>query len=125
MDPLSLRAGDQDREIVLGLLRQGVHEGRLTTEELTVRQDAVARARTFGDLDDLVSDLPVPPPSQQLTRRPTPGGWPDDALRLQGGMSSDKRVGRWIMPEFIEISGGMGTLKLDCLQAICDHQVVN
>ncbi|MFX4270787.1 DUF1707 SHOCT-like domain-containing protein [Propionibacteriaceae bacterium Y1685] len=125
MDPMSMRAGDQDRATVLGLLRQGVTEGRLGLDELAVREEAVSRARTFGDLDAIVADLPVPPPSQQLTPVRPPGAWPEDAMRLQGGMSSDKRVGRWIMPEYIEISGGMGTVKLDCLQAICDHQVVH
>jgi hypothetical protein len=67
----SLRASDSDRERVADRLRHATSEGRLTADELEERLDALYAARTYGELDALVADLPVPrsqgPPA--VTRR--------------------------------------------------------
>jgi hypothetical protein len=52
-----LRASDQDRDLVNDALATAYAEGRLTAEELDERTDAVARARTLGELPPLVDDL--------------------------------------------------------------------
>ncbi|MDP2772050.1 MAG: DUF1707 domain-containing protein, partial [Nocardioides sp.] len=52
-----LRASDQDREIVHGLLAAAYADGRLDREELDERSDRVAAARVLGDLPPIVSDL--------------------------------------------------------------------
>jgi Flp pilus assembly protein TadB len=54
----SLRASDSDREHVADRLRQAAAEGRLVAEELEQRMATALRARTYGELDDVVSDLP-------------------------------------------------------------------
>ncbi len=56
-DP-SLRASDAEREEVAAVLRQSLAEGRLSMLEFDERLDAVYRARTYGDLDALLTDLP-------------------------------------------------------------------
>ena len=54
----TLRASDADREGVAERLRKAATEGRLTTQELDERLAAAFRARTYGELDPLVGDLP-------------------------------------------------------------------
>jgi hypothetical protein len=56
----ALRASDGDRERVVERLRHATGEGRLLAEELEERLGAAFSARTYGELDVLVSDLPAP-----------------------------------------------------------------
>jgi hypothetical protein len=44
-------------------------EGRLLAEELEERLEAVFAARTYGELDAVVADLPTPRPRRQPARR--------------------------------------------------------
>jgi Domain of unknown function (DUF1707) len=69
----TLRASDADREQFAERLRQATGEGRLVAEELEERLEAVFAARTYGELDPLVADLPG-----QTVRRagaPRPAPW--------------------------------------------------
>jgi hypothetical protein len=59
----SLRASDADREAVAERLRHAAVEGRLEPDELEERLHAALRARTYGDLRRLLSDLPAKPPA--------------------------------------------------------------
>ena len=54
-----LRAADADREQVAERLRRAAAEGRLLTEELEERLGAALSAKTYGELDAIVSDLPT------------------------------------------------------------------
>jgi Flp pilus assembly protein TadB len=54
----TFRASDSDREQVAERLRKAAAEGRLLAEELEQRLGAALRARTYGELDALVDDLP-------------------------------------------------------------------
>ena len=54
----SLRASDADRDAVIDRLREAAGEGRLEPDELEQRIDGALRARTYGDLAGLVTDLP-------------------------------------------------------------------
>jgi hypothetical protein len=53
-----MRASDADRERVAERLRQAATEGRLLTEELEQRLEAALSARTYGQLNAVVADLP-------------------------------------------------------------------
>ena len=55
----SLRASDADREQVAGRLRHAMAEGRLREDELEERLEALHGARTYGELDALLLDIPV------------------------------------------------------------------
>ncbi len=55
-----MRASDAERERVAEVLRDAVAEGRLDMEEFDQRLDAVYKARTHGELEPLVRDLPAP-----------------------------------------------------------------
>jgi hypothetical protein len=55
-----MRASDAERERVAEVLREAVAEGRLQMEEFEQRLDATYKARTHGELEPLVRDLPAP-----------------------------------------------------------------
>ena len=74
-----MRAADADRERAADRLRNASAEGRLLTEELEERLEAVFAARTYGDLEAVTKDLPREP-SQQRRRAPLPIPWPVAAL---------------------------------------------
>jgi Domain of unknown function (DUF1707) len=66
----TMRAADADRERVAAMLRDNFEAGRLTLEEFQERIERVYAARTFGELDQEMVDLPTehhptqqPPPS--------------------------------------------------------------
>ncbi|MEU0831752.1 DUF1707 SHOCT-like domain-containing protein [Streptomyces sp. NPDC056231] len=55
-----MRASDTERERVAEVLRDAVAEGRLQMQEFEQRLDAAYKARTHGELELLVRDLPAP-----------------------------------------------------------------
>lgn len=72
-DP-TIRASDADRDRAAALLREHHAAGRLTPEEFSERLDKTFAARTLGDIDGLLRDLPSVDlyrlPDAELTRLP-------------------------------------------------------
>jgi hypothetical protein len=62
VDAPDLRAGDEDRDRTITLIREAYAEGRLDTEEFQFRMTTAQQSRTYGELAALVSDLPVAAP---------------------------------------------------------------
>lgn len=56
---VDMRAADRDRERVVAALREQTAEGRLTLEEFDQRMSAAYQAKTWGELGELTTDLPV------------------------------------------------------------------
>jgi len=54
-------AADADRDRVAGLLNTAYTEGRLSKDEYDARLDSALSARTYADLDQVATDLPVAP----------------------------------------------------------------
>lgn len=54
-----LRASDADRERTVDLLREHHAVGRITAEEYNERLNKVFAAKTLGELDELLADLPA------------------------------------------------------------------
>jgi len=85
-DP-NIRASDADRDRAAALLREHHAAGRLTPEEFTDRLDKTFEAKTIGEIDGLLRDLPpidlyrlpdaelTRQPRQAQPRRPHPGAW--------------------------------------------------
>jgi len=78
-----IRASDADRDRTVAALREHLAAGRLTLEEFDERMDKACAAKTLGELDSLMADLPETDPGQlpyapadrsaagpPLTRRP-------------------------------------------------------
>jgi hypothetical protein len=59
-NPGSMRASDDDRWRVQSVLNDAFAEGRLSQQEWDERVSQLASAATYGELDRLTADLPVP-----------------------------------------------------------------
>jgi hypothetical protein len=55
----TMRAADADRDRVAGILSTAYSEGRLSRDEYEARLQSALSARTYADLDHLVTDLPA------------------------------------------------------------------
>ncbi|WP_168712552.1 DUF1707 domain-containing protein [Streptomyces sp. A0958] len=100
-----MRASDAERERIAEILREAVAEGRLEMEEFDQRLDRAYKARTHGELEPLVRDLPragsssapaaVQPRSGSAARWPERIGRPatsGGAFAFWGGF---RRRGNW------------------------------
>lgn len=65
-----MRAGDSDRQAVADKLKQALDEGRLDLGEYDERLQRTYAAKTYGDLNGLLDDLPAAPPATQATTQP-------------------------------------------------------
>jgi DUF1707 SHOCT-like domain len=114
-DP-SIRAGDNDRDRVAEQLREHYAAGRLSDPELKERIDATYAAKTFGDLNPLLADLPalpalstptVPRPSAGPAGRPSAGrvGRPPASQAWRSGRSVALRAGwaAWVTAVTINV----------------------
>lgn len=67
----TIRAADADRDRVAGILGTAYSEGRLSKDEYDARLEAGMAARTYADLDQVLTDLPVrapmPAPAEPAT----------------------------------------------------------
>jgi uncharacterized membrane protein YccC len=77
--PTAMRASDADRDAVLSDLSEHFQVGRLTAAELDERTGLALTARTWGELGELVADLPAaraaspaqPPASSPARAKPS------------------------------------------------------
>jgi hypothetical protein len=60
--PETLRASEDEREHTAALLREHCQQGRLSIDELAERLGVAFAARTHGELDALLGDLPAQGP---------------------------------------------------------------
>ena len=76
MEP-GLRASDAERESIVGQLREHGAAGRLDVDELEQRIGAAYAARTHGELQELLADLPARRPARSAAV-PRRRHWPGD-----------------------------------------------
>ncbi|MBO0823073.1 MAG: DUF1707 domain-containing protein [Actinobacteria bacterium] len=91
-DDPNIRASDADRDRAAALLREHHAVGRLTSEEFDERLDQALAAKTVGEIDSLLRDLPTIDlyrlPHADLSRQPSPHRPParrSDAWRAAWG----------------------------------------
>ena len=101
----SMRASDADRERTATLLREHHAEGRLTGEEFHERLDAAYAAKTLGDLDALLVDLPAIDlyrlPSAGLRPAPLHGLSVVEALASRWGVESLGNAGKTVWVDLL------------------------
>jgi hypothetical protein len=115
-----LRAADADREAIADRLRVAAGEGRIDLAELDERLDRAYTAKTYGELEVLVADLPRQPPSMS---HPGTGAEPE-TLVLKTTAPNIKQSGRWIVPQRITAESTTGFITIDFTRASCAHPEV-
>ena len=107
-----LRASHDDRDRVVELLRVSAGDGRLSAEELDERLELAMTARTYGELAQLVSDLPAEGSVASLAPRAK------DVVRIDTRSGQVRRVDRWVVPQRMEVRVTSGQVLLDFTQAV-------
>ncbi|MEU9314671.1 DUF1707 domain-containing protein [Streptomyces sp. NPDC048295] len=120
MEPAGIRASDADRDRIADILREAMAEGRLTADEHAERVDAVYRAKTVGELEPLVRDLPAP---GGAARTAAPGvhgqeGPTGPAENLVAIFSSSTRKGRWRVGGRTNAFALFGSVEVDLTEAL-------
>ncbi|MFJ7332199.1 DUF1707 domain-containing protein [Streptomyces sp. NPDC101116] len=126
-----LRASDAERDRIADLLHDALAEGRLTADEHAERVEGVLRAKTVGELEVFVRDLPAAhrqgagPVHPAAPRRPSAGAIPiDPDDNVVAVFSSAVRKGRWRAGRRIHAYAIFGSVEIDLSEALFDHQQV-
>src|SRR5262249_42978278 len=80
------------------------------------RVDAVLRAKTYGEVEPYLADLPIAVAPARPPQR--------EVVELRSVASSIRRRGRWPVPRRLIVSSKAGSVKLDFAEAIIEHPVV-
>lgn len=116
-----MRVSDADRERAAQQLQKAFAEGRLNPLELDERLGLVFGSKTYGDLTELLSDLPgagafvpavVPAP-------------PTEEVVLESKTGDVSRSGDWLVPQRLRIVSKYGNAVLDLSRASVAHPVVD
>ncbi|MFL6145816.1 MAG: DUF1707 domain-containing protein [Labedaea sp.] len=124
-EPHELRASNADRERVANVLNNAMAEGRLTVGELEERLDQVYAAKTVGELQPLIRDLPVPhagpgpapAPAQARAVYDERIGGRGTSTAAVAVMSGTERRGPWTIPPTFNAFALMGGVELDLTEA--------
>jgi len=111
--PRDLRASDVDRERVVALLAEAAADGRITLEEHAHRVQRAYTARTLGDLAGLTDDLALP--GAQPLRL-------DNSRAVTAFFTTERRGGRWVVPERLVVTAIGGQVVLDLREALLQGQ---
>lgn len=121
-----LRASDADRDRVADILRDALAEGRLTADEHAERVEGVLAAKTVGELEVFVKDLPAAHPTRTTAPpRPTESGLPAEPdENIVAVFSSATRRGRWRAGRRLHAYAVFGSVEIDLSEALFEYQQV-
>jgi hypothetical protein len=111
-----MRASDADREQTVEHLRVACSDGRITFEELAERIELAYAARTTGELEVVMRDLPSAPTASGAER--------DDKEWAVAVMGGSERRGRWRPASKTIAVAVMGGVELDLREATIDQPTV-
>ncbi|NUK33550.1 DUF1707 and DUF2154 domain-containing protein [Streptomyces lunaelactis] len=115
----AIRASDADRDRIADILRDALAEGRLDPEEHSERIDAVYRAKTVGELEPLVRDLPATTGHADATAYAYGPEQPSGpAENLVAVFSSSTRKGRWRVGGRTNACSIFGSIEIDLTEAL-------
>jgi len=126
VEPADVRIGDRDRQAAIDALSRHTGQGRLTLDEFSDLAGRVYAARTRGDLDDLLSELPSDEP-----RHVAPSAAPEQAQRQRSRrrfvavMCGTRARGRWRAPRRVTGFAFWGHAKVDLRDAVIEEPVVD
>ncbi|MCS7483639.1 DUF1707 domain-containing protein [Umezawaea endophytica] len=119
-DPKDFRVSDAEREHVIGLLQKAIGQGLITLDEFSSRTDVALVAKTRGDLNAVLVDLPGMTHNAQAPKAVAPR----DRVEIKNTMSTVSRKGRWVVPRELVVRNRMGSTDLDFSEADIPHAVV-
>jgi DUF1707 SHOCT-like domain len=91
-----LRAADSDRAKVADRLRIALDEGRLNLGEYDERLQQAYAAKTYGELDKLLADLPAVTPPERSQVVPRRAASPETATAPARSGASPAEMRRWL-----------------------------
>lgn len=125
-----VRASDADRDRVADILREALAQGRLDAEEHAERIDGVYTAKTVGELERFVRDLPegrrpAPPRAPHRPMAPPPHSAPGRMVEnLVAIFSSAVRRGRWRVGYRTTAFALFGSVEIDLTEALFERPEV-
>jgi hypothetical protein len=132
-----LRVSDAEREHVVELLKTAIGRGMLTLDEFSERADIAYAARTRGELNDVLTDLPglthpeAPPavygtPAGGVTGMPptSPSYAAGESLVVRAHGSNLVRKGQWTVPASLVVRNRYAETRLDFTEAVITSQTV-
>lgn len=116
-DEAALRVSDADRDVVVAQLGEHAAAGRLTLAEHSERIEQAMEAKTRGQLDALLTDLP----ETTTTTTPRPERRRKLTRWIVSVMGGTDRTGRWRVGETVNSVTIMGGCDIDLRNAELDH----
>jgi len=114
-DAVSERASDSDRDEVVKALRDHCVAGRLTLDEFSERTGSALAARTRGELDAVLADLPsLSQPPAEVVRQRRPRRW------IVAVMGETESKLRWRLGGHTAVIAVMGQCHIDLSGAEID-----
>ena len=111
-----MRASHEDRDSIVDRLRIAAGDGRLDAEELDERIEAAMSARTYGELDVIVKDLPQTPEAAARTVAKRAEAVESQAITVSHGKA--EKYGAWLVPHKLVITSRHGVVVLDFTDAV-------
>jgi Domain of unknown function (DUF1707)/Cell wall-active antibiotics response 4TMS YvqF len=114
-----VRASDAERDAVVARINQAVGEGRLTLDEFSERLELAYAARTRGDLDPLLRDLPAGgvPAVTSGTVVVSGGDQGNDTRWNISPIGGIRHRGHWRVPRHTVAIGILGGVDVDLSEA--------
>jgi hypothetical protein len=110
-DRRNLRVSHEDRDQVAEQLRVAAGDGRLTADELDERLETALTARTYGELEALLVDLPAAAAKDLV------------ALTITHG--TIRRDGPWMVPRRLTVEARHGNVLIDFSAAVISQPTLD
>jgi hypothetical protein len=119
-DKRNLRVSHEDRDQVAEQLRVAAGDGRLTADELDQRLETALTARTYGELEALLVDLPAAPGAGLA-----PAAAAKDLVALKIAHGTIKRDGPWVVPRRLTVEARHGNVLIDFSAAVISQPTLD
>ena len=129
----ALRVSHEDRDQVAEAIRVAAGDGRLTADELDERLERALSARTYDDLAVLVADLPaagtalapLPGPLAAVLPGAVAPAPPKELIKIHVTSGHSERVGRWTVPERMDLKVSSGHVTVDFTEAVISQPTLH
>ena len=118
VDPRELRVSDAERTHVVNVLQKAIGHGMLSLDEFTERTDKALAAKTRGELNAVLVDLPG------VTHTDTEAPVREKPVELRASFATLRRNGNWSVPRELVIYNRLGSTDLDFSEARIPHSEV-